>query len=233
MSLAIGLYAKNQAKSLGEKVSNNFMSLLNVTSLEIGHYCYGGDDLRDKRGFKYEQDYFINGTEMKAVKKRFTEEMLSNGRLCLHIYFDYYKWPTYNESGEFVNQEIGHTKFIKKIFSGKQLSNRRRNQRRYSIDDLKSLGAKFESLGASGIPIFSHLVGYEARMQRIFASFQLEIQRFEDTNSSDFKNAIESALSGNNEQLKQDLNTLVPTEFKNDDGSPVFVPTHMGITQRL
>ena len=229
MILSIGIYAKSIARSLGEDV-NVFSSLGHVINLPISHYCYSGDDKRDEKGFKYEQDYYINGSKVLAVKKRFEEEILEDGRLSLTISFDYYNPVSYNNLGEELAQDVVFTKKVIKIFSGKQLFNRRRKQREYSIQDLESLGFKFESLGASN-ESFSFLIGYESRMKRIFEFFQLEIGRYISTNSEDFKNGILSAIQGSNTQLIEDLNFLVP--MFNADGSITMIETWKGIYSRL
>lgn len=235
MKLAIGIYAKDQHRDLGGDL-NKFTDLDYVLDLPIGHYCYSGDDKRNEFGFKYQQDYYVNSNdvEIKAVTKKFQEiETEVNGKvkLELKVTFDYYDWPIYNESGDFVSQEVGAIKEVTRKFSDKQLFNRRRKQREYSIQDLESLGFKFEEYGEAYPTVYPQLIGYQSKMALIFKTFQLEIGSFISTKSDDFKNGILSSLSGGSLELIEALNTLVPTI--GPDGSPTLIETWKGIYARL
>jgi len=149
----------------------------------------------------------------------------------LRIYFDYYSWSYQETVDSEMKQDIVITKAKTSFFQAdsKKLISRRTNQRKKSIDDLKLLGARFESMSGS----FPHLTGYQERMKRLFSHFQLEIQRFEETDSFDFKNAILTELQGSNTQIIEDLLTLVPSGLFNEDGTPIMVETYKGIMQRL
>lgn len=236
MNIAIGLYVKNIHRELGDTNLRQFSNTAFVLDLPINHHCYSGDDDRDERGFKLKEDFFLRGTNILAITKRFEENEVTeveNGRtkqvIVLTTFFDYYGWPYIDQEGN-NQQDLTITKQseTKYEFGSKSLNTKRIEERESSIDDMRSLGAKFEGLSS----IIPHLVGYEQRMQRIDAFFQLEIGRFISTGSNDFKNAIVDTLNGEDEVIKADLNTLVP--FGEDEqGGIIFVATHEGITRRL
>lgn len=230
IDLAIGIKARREAFNKGGDISL-FNDLFYVTDLEIGHYCHSIDDKRDLTGFKYEQDYYLNGSEKLAVKKRFKEIVLDNGDVELLIYFDYYNWGKYN-NGSWI-QDIVYTKIENKSFKyrSKKLNDRRIGQRRSSINDMRSLGVRFETMTS----FFPQLIGYEDRMKRVSSKYQSEINLFITDNSDDFKNALLSDLANENTdpQLLEDLNIQVPTGDYLSDGTPVMVKTYEGIMARL
>ena len=233
MILALGLHIKKKDKDLGV-FTNSHNDEAHILDASIGHYCYSGDEDRSLHGVKLSQIYYINDSNLKAVEKVFSESIENiNGKdsTVLQIVFNYFNWPLYDESGVFISQDIGSTKIIKRRLTEKQVFNRRRKQRNYSIKDLESLGFKLERMGEDNPTLYPQLVNYSLIMGRIFKRFQLDINSFIDVKSEDFKNGILSELEGTDEQLKTDLNTMIPTY--DELGNHILIETWKGIYVRL
>jgi len=73
MKTALGLYARSVYKQLEGKDSEKFDEISYILDLPIDHYCYSKDESRTTKGFKYEQVYYLNGSDIKAVTKRFED----------------------------------------------------------------------------------------------------------------------------------------------------------------